>query len=167
MAFMADEVTILFGFAGSIPAQFIDMNNTDDVQFEDLWPEEKVAETEVNQTPDKTEWRSFGVNPVFVAKKRIKLTELKRHPLNIKLYGDVVDHTQTMLEIEKCGLQKPIVVDTGNVIIDGSVRVDAYMALGETDIEAHIYRYADEHEQEAHLILLNETKKKSKEMLKL
>ena len=91
-----------------------------------------------------------------------KISELKKHPLNIKIYGDKCDD-QLIVSVAKVGILTPILITKSNQVISGHRRVEAAKANNLKVIPARHFKSDDDLSIEEALILANEQRVRTTE----
>jgi hypothetical protein len=95
--------------------------------------------------------------------KRFKLSELRPHPLNKKIYGDIGNSEkcmELMKKISTYGYRNKIIVNENGVIISGHRRFMALKELAKTypefsEIECEVRHYDSEIEEALDLVMCN------------
>lgn len=90
---------------------------------------------------------------------KMKVHEMKPHPLNIKIYGEIDDGL--VESIKKHGIKEPIVIKSDGTIISGHRRWKAAVNLGLDEIPYRVEDYPDELSEQEALIEYNRQREKT------
>ncbi len=93
-----------------------------------------------------------------------KITELKPHELNSKIYKDTFDE-DFLSDIKEHGILTPLIITDNNVIISGHRRYEAAKALNFSDIPVIVSDLTDDLDIQAAVIRANKQRIKTNEQM--
>jgi len=77
--------------------------------------------------------------PTLVA-SLVPVTNLKAHPLSVRVYGEPTASEELLRSIKEIGVVQPIVIDEDNFILAGTSRHFAAVQAGQTEIPAVLFK---------------------------